>query len=102
LRGIDAAERDDRPLGHRNGRLALGDVDAHTLGIQSIVHEGRGGMFRTVRVEVGQDHGGTGLGERAAVHLADGATAAGDDGDLAVEPEALDRGHAPSVTSRAR
>jgi ribosomal protein S19 len=90
-------------------RSAIATVDSrsvmstpHTLGFQAIVHKGRGGTFRTVRVEVGQDHGGTGLGERAAVHLADGATAAGDDGDLAVEPEALDRGHAPSVTSRAR
>nr|WP_278045351.1 hypothetical protein [Actinomadura fibrosa] len=94
---VDAAVRGDRGLDHRGRRRPVGDVGLHGGGLEAVGGQGRGGPLGAVAVEVGQQHRRAGLGQRAAVDLADGSGAAGDDGDLAVQAQSVECAHGASL-----
>jgi hypothetical protein len=84
-RHVQPPERGDRAVDHSGDLVFGGDVTEHTESLAARAGQLVGGGAEGVFVDVGQDHGGSRLGEGLSGGQAHSGTAAADQGDLAGE-----------------
>ncbi len=90
---VDGPELGRDRLEHRVDARGIGDVGGDRERAELARHRlGAGGVAR------GDRHARAGLAERPGERLPDTAIAAGDDGDLAVEPERVQDRHGPGLS----